>query len=323
MMKTILLLLIVAVLPGIAGEIQLGLIGLDTSHVIEFTRRFNDPSDPNHVPGGKVVAAYKTFSPDIPDSAAKVEGYAKELQDKYKVVLSPTIPDLCLRCDAVLITSVDGRPHLDQARQVIAARKAFFVDKPGDAVTLFREADQAGVPVFSASSLRWYPGVVEVATADLGSIRAAFSSGPSATEPHHPTLFWYGIHPTEALFTVLGSDCRNVRAVRTDQAMVAVGLWKNGALGTLQANLQGPWSYKVIKTGEKGVAEQKTGGDYTPMLREMMAFFQTGRPPVSPKETLAIHAFMEAVDESLRQGGRGIELRDVLIAADCPEKWIP
>ena len=123
-----LLCLCLAILRSPGADLKLGLIGLDTSHVIEFTRRFNLPTDPNHVPGGRVVAAFKSFSPDIPDSEAKVEGYTRELQEKYGVELAPSLAELCARCDAVLVTSVDGRPHLEQARAVLAAKKPFFVD---------------------------------------------------------------------------------------------------------------------------------------------------------------------------------------------------
>jgi hypothetical protein len=70
-------------LPAFAAEMRIGIIGLDTSHVPAFTKLINDPSAPNHVPGGKVVAAVKTSSADIPASADRVEqytaGFAEEL----------------------------------------------------------------------------------------------------------------------------------------------------------------------------------------------------------------------------------------------------
>ena len=40
------------------------------------------------------------------------------------------IPTLCKKVDAVLIESVDGRVHLEQAKAVIAADKPMFIDKP-------------------------------------------------------------------------------------------------------------------------------------------------------------------------------------------------
>ena len=52
--------------------------------------------------------------------------------------------------------------------------------------------------------------------------------------------------------------------------------------------------------------------DYAPLVREIIKFFQTGVAPVSAEETLEIFAFMEAADESKRQGGQPISLSDVM-----------
>jgi hypothetical protein len=41
-------------------------------------------------------------------------------------------------------------------------------------------------------------------------------------------------------------------------------------------------------------------------------FFKTGKPPVSARETLEIFAFMEAADESKRQGGCPVTLEAVM-----------
>jgi hypothetical protein len=61
------------------------------------------------------------------------------------------------------------------------------------------------------------------------------------------------------------------------------------------------------------VAEQKAGNDsYAPLVAEIMKFFQTGVAPVSPEETLEIFAFMEAADESKRQEGKPVKLRDLV-----------
>ena len=48
------------------------------------------------------------------------------------------------------------------------------------------------------------------------------------------------------------------------------------------------------------------------MLREILTFFKTGVAPVSPEETIELFAFMEAADESKRQGGRPVSIAEVL-----------
>ena len=298
-------------------SLRLGLIGLDTSHVIAFTSRFNEPDNPNHVPGATVIAAFKGGSPDIPSSISRVPGYTKTLTEKYGVKVYSDIAKMCHDVDAILLTSLDGRPHLEQVKPVIAAGKPVFIDKPvagslKDAVEIFRLAREAKVPCFSSSSLRWYPGVVGVATADIGELRSAISYGPATLEPHHPSLFWYGIHPTESLFTVMGPGCQSVVATESADTIVVTGKWGNGRIGTLQGIRSGKTSYKVTAFGSKAIAEQKSGGDYTPMLREIVTFFRTGKPPVPPGVTLEIYAFMEAADESIRQGGKPVSIPEYL-----------
>ena len=63
--------------------IRIGMIGLDTSHVTAFTETINNPGAKGHVPGARVVAAFKGGSPDIESSISRVDGYTKTLKEKY------------------------------------------------------------------------------------------------------------------------------------------------------------------------------------------------------------------------------------------------
>ena len=66
--------------------------------------------------------------------------------------------------------------------------------------------------------------------------------------------------------------------------------------------------------GTEAIVEQERGGDYTPMLREIVSFFRTGVAPVSFEETIEIYAFMEAADESKRRGGVPVRIEETLNA---------
>ena len=298
--------------------LKIGIIGTDTSHVIAFTRVINDATLPEHVPGGKVVAAYKGGSPDVQSSATRVDKFARQLQEEFGVKLVDSIPALCKQVDAVLLESVDGRPHLEQVKPVFAAGLPVFVDKPiagnlDDCIEIFRLAKAHHVPCFSSSAYRFYDSMRTLQQTNVGTIRGAISYGPCHLEPHHPDLFWYGIHPTEALFTIMGPEIKQVTRVSTPDTDVVTGIWDQGRVGTLRGlrNAFGP--HKVIVFGTKKVAMQDSGGDsYVPLVREIMKFFHTGKPPVSARETIAIYAFMEAADESKRQGGVPVSIDAVL-----------
>ncbi|MDB6027597.1 MAG: Oxidoreductase family, NAD-binding Rossmann fold [Verrucomicrobiales bacterium] len=307
-----------------AADLRIGMIGLDTSHVVEFTKRFNDATDKNHVPGAKVVVAFKGGSPDLQkESMERVEKYTPVLQEKYGVKIVNTIEELCAQCDVVMLESVDGRPHLSQVTPVIKAHKPVFIDKPvagslRDAIAIFKLAKENNVPIFSGSSLRYYPNLQEMKKADIGPIKGATSTGPAHLESHHPDLFWYGIHPTEALYTVMGTGCETVTCTFTPATHVVTGVWKDGKVATLRGLREGLEQYRVQVFGTKKVLDEPLVGDYTPFLREVMTFFQTGVAPVPAQETLEIYAFMEAADESKRQGGCPVKIADVMKKASTP-----
>jgi len=300
-----------------ADDLRIGIIGLDTSHVVAFTKLINDASSPQHVPGGKVVAAYKGGSDDIESSYSRVDGYTQQLHDNFGVRIVDTIEELCTLVDAVLLESVDGRPHLEQARPVFKAGLPIFIDKPvagtlDDAIEIFRLAKEHKVPCFSSSSYRYYPSLVELKNTDVGEIRGAISWGPCSIEPHHPDLYWYGVHPTEALYAIMGTGCQTVARTHTDNTDVITGVWSNGRIGTLRGLRNQKTPHKVVVFGTKTVAEQQGGGDYAPLIVEVMKFFQTGIAPVPAEETVEMFAFMEAADESKRQGGVPIKISDVM-----------
>src|SRR5678815_2995835 len=101
MKRLLSMVLLAAPLAAVADDLKLGIIGLDTSHVTAFTEILNNPNAAGHVPGGKVVAAFKSSSADIPSSADRVEEYTAKLQKDYGVKLVGSIEELCREVDGV------------------------------------------------------------------------------------------------------------------------------------------------------------------------------------------------------------------------------
>jgi Oxidoreductase family, NAD-binding Rossmann fold len=305
------------VAPVGAADLRIGLIGLDTSHATAFADILNDPKAKDHVDGARVVAAFKGGSADIESSASRVDGYTATLRDKHGVKIVETIPELCREVDAVMLLSVDGRPHLEQARPVIAARKPLYVDKPmaaslRDVLELFRLAKEAGVPVFSSSSLRFGKANAAIRSGYLGTVTNAWCGSPAHLEKTHPDLFWYGVHGCESLFTVMGTGCRAVRRTRTSDGKIeSIGRWNDGRTGSFR-EVEG---YQGQAEGTRGSAVAGTFDGYAPLVAEAVAFFRTGVSPVTPEETIELFAFMEADNESRFRNGAEVTLAEVLAKA--------
>lgn len=302
---------------GVAAEIRIGLIGLDTSHAPAFAEILNNAAAKDHVAGARVVAAVPAGSADIDSSWKRVPEYTETLVKKHGVHIHGTIEAMLREVDAVMLLSVDGRPHLAQARPVIAAHKPLFLDKPmagslKDGAEIFRLAQAAGVPVFSSSSLRYGQKTQAVRQGSIGNVTNAVTGSPAHLEPTHPDLFWYGIHGVESLFTVLGTGCESVQRGKTaDGGIEVTGIWKGGRKGTFREDK----TYTGEAQGDKGTAPVGAYEGYAPLVVEVVRFFETGKAPVTAEETLEILAFMEAADESKRRNGAAVTLAEVRAAA--------
>ena len=305
---------------GPRAALRLGIIGCDTSHATAFAGILNDPAAPNHVTGAKIVAALKTFSPDMEWSRTRVAGFVAEMRERWGVKFTGSIAELCRGVDAVLVCSVDGRAHLEQVREVIAAGRPVFVDKPlggtlRDVRKILHIAEEACVPLWTGSAYRWHPSFTELLRTDVGEIRGALSFGPAHLDAHHPDLFFYGIHPTEALYAVLGEGCESVTRTKTADTDVVTGRWSGGRTGTLIGLRTPPLPNQVTVFGSTGFAQQKGGTRLRPARRPDREVPPNRPPPVRHAETLEMYAFMEAADESVRRGGVPVTLAEVVAMA--------
>jgi len=315
----VVLLVVVTILPfkvrGSERVFRLGMIGLDTSHVIAFTRIINNSHDEH---GCKVVVGYSGGSPDIPSSANRVDRFTSQLRDDFGLEIVDTIEELCRKVDGVLLESVDGRPHLRQARPVIEAGKPLFVDKPmagnlADVIEIFRLAKKNNVSCWSSSSLRYSPAIVELKEEDTaGEILGCDTYGPCSLEPHHPDLYWYGVHGVEMLFAIMGPGCKSVRRVQTDDYEHVVGVWEGGRVGTFRGLKNGKKGYGFTVYGTKGIIQGGKFGGYEPLVADIIKFFKTGRVPVPAEETIEIFAFMSAADVSKQRDGAEVSVPQLI-----------
>ena len=296
-----------------AQNIRVGIIGLDTSHVLAFTKTLNSTPQKPEVMGVRMVAAYPKGSKDIESSLKRVPEYTAKVKE-LGVEIVDSIDALLDKVDVVFLETNDGRPHLEQLRPCLAAHKPVFIDKPVagtlvDAIKIYQESKAAGVPVFSSSSLRFGKNTQAVRGGSIGKVKEATTFSPASLEATHPDLFWYGIHGVESLFTVMGTGCQSVKRDTNAEGKIRVtGTWEGGRKGVFYENK----GYGGKALGDKGEADVGSYDGYDPLLYSAVHFFRTGVAPVTPEETLEIYAFMEAADESKRRNGAEVTLKEVM-----------
>lgn len=297
-------------------SLNIGMIGLDTSHCTAFAKLLNDPNHEYHVHGGKIISAFPGGSPDFELSWSRLEKFTSSLRDEYGVQLLDSPEAVAERSDAILLTSVDGRVHLEQFRRIAPFGKPVFIDKPfavttADAKEMVRLAAENDVPIMSASSLRYAQGLVDALSGETSDILGADCYGPMEIQPTQPGLFWYGIHSAEMLYRILGKGCVQVTASTSEDHELVVGIWEDGRIGTIRGNRAGNKTFgAVIHRNNKTEfvdASLHPKPVYAGLLQAAIDMFQTRVATIDVQETVEIIRFLEAANES-RATGKMIKL---------------
>lgn len=301
--------------------IRLGLIGLDTSHSTAFVELINNESPKPEYSGFKVVAAYPYGSKTIESSAKRIPEYT-EIVKKHGVKITSSIAEMLKQVDCVLLETNDGTLHLEQATEVIKSGKSLFIDKPvastlPQVLAIYKLAEKYNVPVYSSSALRYSPKNQELraGSSPEGKVIGADCYSICKNEPSHAGFYWYGIHGIEILFTVMKTGCISVSCVSTEGSDVVVGLWKDGRIGTFRGLRKGPQPYGGTAICEKKIVVAGGYEGYEGLLQSILTFFKTKVSPVDKTETLEIYTFMEAANESIRQGGKPVSMEDTYAKA--------
>ena len=270
-------------------DLRAGIIGTDTSHAPAFTALFQSHPEFRI----KVVAAYKGGSPDIPLSANRVEGFARTIHDDYGVEIVSSIDALLTRVDVVLVESIDGRAHLAQVTPALRAGKRTFVDKPlaanvEDARRIQQLSTDTGTPLFSSSSYRFHPDIPRLRDRPgVGHVTRVQASSPLNLLPHHPDLYYYGVHGVEALYAVMGTGCISVSRAVTPDADVTTGKWRDGRTGVYHGVLGESEKLPMLRIfGENGTAEPSRQKDTKgSSLRSRSSFTPGGRRSIPLKRS--------------------------------------
>lgn len=294
--------------------IRLGIVDCDTSHVVAFTQRLNhlEIAEEQWVEGASVVAAVPLPSQVSPE---RVGPFTEQLRG-YGVEILAAPEDLLGKVDGVLIESVDGSVHRDRAMPFIEAGLPVWIDKPftcsvAEARELVAAAGRKGVPLLSASSLRYDLSVqdVQAKRETLGRVLGVDAYTPASTHPRNPGLFHYAVHGVEMMYALMGPGCRRVSCTHTEGVDVAVGEWGDGRLATVRGTRHGSYGLGFTAFAEKGVVPGSSSPFYyRELLKRVVAMMGSGESPLTGEEMIEVVAFQVAANASMEREGSPVPL---------------
>jgi hypothetical protein len=114
----------------------------------------------------------------------------------------------------------------------------------------------------------------------------------------------------------MGTGCEQVTRVATEDTDVAIGVWSKGRIGEFRGLRTGASEYGLVVFGKQAIEIGGKYDGYGPLVDRIGQFFRGKYDGVDPSESLEMFTFMEAADESKRQDGKPVSLKEVYSQAE-------
>jgi predicted dehydrogenase len=297
------------------ADLKIGMIGLDTSHVVAFAKCFNKPDHAEHIWGARLTVAYPGVgSADFDLSHERLPGFTKQLLEDYSVEMVDSPEAVAKQVDLLFIMSVDGRVHREMFARTVPFKRPTFIDKPfavslSDAQEIVRLAKENHVPLMSCSSLRYAHTLTEAIAQHgegFGAIVGCDVFGPMAIQPTQPGLFWYGIHSVEMVNRIMGRGCVEVKATKNAEHDLITLTFSDGRIASIRGLRKGHSKFGCTIHREKTMqfvnASDVKRSYYSSLLEAIMKSLPHGKSDVETEDTLEIVKIIEACNKSRESG---------------------
>lgn len=286
--------------------LNVAIIGLDSSHSVEFCRRLQSPdcSPELRVAGMKVVRCVRMPSPFRSESH---QDLWQTRLESWGVEVTRRMEDAGEDVDAFMVLNTDPAAHWPSMQGIAGLGKPVYLDKPpadtpANARAIGRLISEHGLRIFSASALRFAPELTALRSRlrDRQAVRCVGALDAAAAGS---SIVWYGIHAVEMLQQVVGIGAKSLSAHQDERGILVDLRHGDGRRATIQLN-RGDSHYTAFPEGEDSREFLPINFEplYTILLNRMLAFFGGGTPPVSWEQSLEAQDILDAIERSLEAG---------------------
>ncbi len=287
--------------------LKLAVIGLDTSHTIEFTRIIQGevPQTSNGIEGLQITKCMRFESPF---QAEDKQDRRQAQLEKWGVKVTDSFNDAVEGADGLLLEVNDPAQHLKYFKLATETGLPFFLEKPlagnlDDGRKILEIAEANSTKAWSSSSLR-FTDEIETCKKNMTSPTIANVFGPLGKAPVGSGLIWYGVHTFEMLSAIMGCDAKSVSAHEDDNGVVVVVNYRDGRRAVVECNSTSRfYGARVQKdTAIDSFYVKSVNKLYFNLIYKIRDFFLHGRIPVTLRESMEILALMVATEKSLASG---------------------
>ena len=289
-----------------SADLKVTIIGLDTSHAVEFPRRLQAPDWPEEqrVQGMRVEKCLRFLTPFTDE---KVLAGRQELLESWGVRVTEDFDEAVAGADALILSINDATYHLEYFKRSVEVGVPIFLDKPmADSVEsaqkIVEVADKHSTPFFTSSSYRFAPELVRAGSEVLRPSQAAVY-GPLGIAPAGSSILWYGVHSFEMLESLLGTGAEAVTAVKDKQGAVVHVAYDDDRRGTVTLT-EGVYQYGGVVRDSENVFPMvmSSSPPYRELVEQMLGFFKGGPEPVMINHSMEIMKLLIATQKSYDSG---------------------
>jgi len=292
------------------NKFNVALIGLDTSHAIEFARRIQGSDYPdNRRVSGLSASHCLRFATHFQDDAGL--DVRQKLLESWGIKVTSDFSEAVTVCDGLMLTINEPALHLPYLKRCLELKKPIFLDKPlADTLENGREmvklAIAAKVPFFCSSALRCDPAV-EAAARLMPSPAAVTVWGPLGTAPFGSSVLWYGVHAFEMLQRLMGCGAATVQVIKDMRGMVVHVGYCDGRRGVVELTADAYRYGGVLRdhrSPEVHFSVQDSTIFYDCLMTKVAGFFLTGQSPLPVDDMLEVMGMLDAAERSEHSGQR-------------------
>jgi predicted dehydrogenase len=167
--------------------------------------------------------------------------------------------------DLFMVSGRFGEDHFEPAQSALQFGKPTYIDKPftncsRKALELKNLSEQYGSPLTSFSPLKFSEEMIQFKTrsVQLGHLKSVHISCPensqAITDPKADNLYFYGIHASDLLCSIIKTGIRSIRAAKSSTGHKAEIVYADDSRAEINLMRDVDEFYKVLVQGSQSMA---------------------------------------------------------------------
>ncbi|MEA4863474.1 MAG: Gfo/Idh/MocA family protein [Victivallaceae bacterium] len=276
--------------------LNVALIGADSSHTVEYSRRMADPEFDR---AQRVFELNPTRCFAWPTPFQNADGIAARMRmlAGLGVKAAGSLEEALCGADAVMVEANNPADHLALIRKTAIAGLPVFLDKPladsyANGLAIAGLVRQSGIAFFSSSPLR-FAAEVQAMHRRHPAPRRAEVVGALGKAAAGSDVVWYGVHAFEIAETLMGRGARCASCTAEGDSLIFELHWPNDRSGRVELR-RNHYAYSGTVDDESFAVNAPNAEFYGETIKQVEKFFLTGIAPVELEDTLEVTRLLDA-----------------------------